>query len=344
MANYDVSRLKVYSLVPIVWSELPTLTYEDGNLRILRLKDYINEPKSSTTFSVHEDSQLPDGWRLTRKGVLRYTPVLGRTIALRFNAQRRSLTAPSGILSITRKQAFVHRLVPNRINLGLSFNDATDRLYVFNATTAAISPVRDFINSFTIDGVEQITEAVELTGISPTGRSGNAFDGTHHWICGHNVSLGGELKKFNADGTVNATYTYTGGEIESLTFDGTHIWGLDIRQYKLRKFTTAGVEVSADAIDLPRAQYQNDRSGFYFQPAQWGLTYADSHFWIAQSHLLTPGHHIFCLTTAGVRNQARDIETGTSLAGLTYNPNTGNLWWILDKDNPRRGILFAETI
>lgn len=342
MAKTDRSVLTVYNIVAIVWETLPSLTWTDGVTRTLNLRSYVNEPRASTTFTVHSDTSLPSGWTLTSAGVLTYTPILGQTVQLKFIAHRSNLTATSGLLTITRTQAFVSQLVPDRINIGLAFNSSANKVYVMNTTDTGVTPVQDFINVFNIDGTEDLSATVETTLHIPTGRSGIAFDGTYFWLCGHMNEGGGQLRKLNADGTLNSYINYSGGEIESLTWDGTHLWGLDILQYKLRKFTSTA-EVTADAVDLPRAEEVDDRTGFDFQPAQWGLCYADSHFYIPQAHIRA-SHVIFCITPAGARVESRDIEAPHAVSGVTYNPSRDTLWYIVDRDNPRRGILYATRI
>lgn len=351
---YDVTRLDVRDSIPIVWQVLPDLTFTDGNRRTFQCRDYINAPVSTARFRVVNGYTLIDGWTYDNStGELGYNPILGRTIRLRFRARRDNVPwVLSTELSITRKQAFIERLVPNRIVIGLGFNAASQRVYVFNGTDIGITPNRDYINAFDVDGNEQLSESLDTTDVTgQSGRdapAGGCFDGTHFWTSATNSSrTQSSLTKLNADGTENAHYTvsYTPIQIESLTFDGTYIWGLDLRNYQLRKFSRSGVEQSG-GITLPRAQHASDYDGYNFTQAQYGLAFADDHFYIPQSHI-TGETWIFCCTTAGVRVRDRDIETEHAVSGLTYNPTTENLWWIYDRedeDGNRFGILEAEHI
>lgn len=348
---FDVTELRVQAtdpVVPIVWETIPNRVHEDSNNRSFRTQNYCNEPRDEITMSLATGYTFPSGWRMGRNGRLFYRAILGRSVALKVTASRQGVpSVDSNEFTITRRQAFIERLVPNRINLGLAFNNTTQRVFVYNTTDVDITPVRDYINVFDINGNEQTSESVEVSDINPQGRSGIAWDGSHFWVCGHyDAGSGGEFKKIDADGTLDSTYTYTGGEIESVAFDGTYIWGLDIRQYQLRKFNTSGVEQTG-AVSLASATNFDDFSRYYFSQAQYGLTYADGHFWIPQSHFTGGVNKIFCCTTAGVRVSSRDIDVDHGVSGVTYNPTTGNLWWILDRtddDDNRYGILNAKQI
>ncbi len=353
MAKVAIISLTVIATVPVVWEDLPNLTHEDGNRRQLRLRDYVNAPRGQLNFELHPDYTLPSGWRLSRTGNLAYNAVVGRTIVLRFKATRGSESAYSGELRITRHVAFVTRLIPNRINLGLTFNNTLNaqRVIAYNTTDLDVNPVRDFISVFNLAGDEQVSESHEVSDDNPEGRSGIGFDGTYYWVCGHDVAGGGTLKKFNTDGTVAATYTYTGGEIESIAFDGTAMWGLDIDRRQLRKFSTAGVEDTTAAVTLPRATTAADMNGIYLPGGQYGLEWADGHWWIPQFHIEGVQHHyVFCFTTAGVavptRHFAVPITPGT-IVGLAYNPSTGDMWYMLDgedSEGARFGTLRVHQI
>jgi len=344
---YDVTRLDVTAIiedVPIVWSELPHLTWEDGNRRRVRLKGYINAPVGEARFALHPDYTLPDGWRLRSNGNLLYNPVLGQTVELRFNATRGSESAYSGVLRITRHQAFVSQLIPDRINIGLEFNNATQRVYVYNTTTQEtvdeVGHVQDFVTFFDIDGNEQVSESLELSLNIPLRASCIGFDGTHIWIGGKDTGFytgTGGLWKYTTSGTRVAQYTYTNGKLEGLAYDGTYMWGLDLSNATLRAFTLLGVEQTDLTIQLPRSG--NDR--FHFSDAMYGIGFGDGHFWIVQSY---PDWKIRCVSNAGVLVTSRDIVIEPGCAGAAYNPTTRNLWYILDRDNPRRGILRATRI
>ena len=313
--------------VPIVWQPLPDLTWEDSTRRRVRLKDYINDPVSLARFELHPDYTLPDGWNLRTNGNLLYNAILGQTVELRFNATRGSESAYSDTLRITRRQAFISRLVPNRINIGLAFNEGSQRVIVYNTTDVDVSPVRDFISVFDLEGNEQLSKSVEVSDINPSGRSGVAFDGTNYWVCGHVPGGGGELRVISQAGALVHTYTYTGGEIESIAYDGTSMWGIDISvgSGKLRKFSVAGVEDTAATVTLPRAANTADMNGFYFGQGQHGLTYADGHLWAIQAHI-QGRRYVFCMTTAGVAVPSRHVHIPAAppAAGCTFNPTTRN--------------------
>jgi len=350
---FDVCELRVESdapPVPIEWQELPDLELEDSNNRQVRARNYVNEPRNETYFSLASEYTLPSGWSIRRGGVLRYQAILGQTIAVKYTANKEGVPdVNSNEFSITRRHAFQENLIPNRIVLGLGFNQSTQRVYIFNTTDVGITPRVDYINSFNISGVEQLLESFNSSDGSPIRPSGGCFDGTNWWWCGgNNNRTEAYLNKVNSSGELVDDYTISQNPIyiESLTFDGTYIWGLDIRNYQLRKFSTSGVEQSG-AISLPRAQHTGDYSGYYFSDAQHGLTYADSHFWILQAHI-SAETWIFCCDTSGNRVRSRDIEIDDNPpAGLTYNPTTGNLWWIHDRtsdDGGRYGVLEAQQI
>ena len=348
---YDVCELRVTATdppVPIAWQELPDIVREDSNRRQVRSRNYVNEPRSETRLRLADGYTLPEDWTYRGGDVLNYRAILGQTVSLRFTAMRDNVPdVDSNEFSITREQAFVSRLVPNRVNFALALNNATQRVYVFNATEPAINPVRHFIAVFDLDGNEQLSESLEISDINPAAMNGGAWDGSYFWAVGHFTSDGGELRKITTAGVLDATYTYTGGFIESIAYDGSHIWGLDIRTRKLRKFTTAGVEQTASAITLPAAATTNDMSGYYFGIGQYGLTYADGHWWIPQNHFTGGNERIFCCTPAGVRVQSRDVEVVNGVAGVTYNPTTDNLWWIYDRTDDggsRYGVLEAQQI
>lgn len=349
---YDVCELRVESNdppVPIVWQELPDLVLEDSNDRQVRSRNYVNEPANDTRFQLASGYTLPSGWTYRGGGVLRYRAILGQTIALKFTARRDGVpNVDSNEFTITRRHAFRENLIPNRIVLGLGFNQSSQRVYVLNTTDIGISPRRDYINSFNIEGVEQMSESLDVSDPTPIRPAGGCFDGTHFWWCGGNNSrTESYLTKINSSGTLVEEYIITGNpiNIESLTFDGTYIWGLDLRNYQIRKFNTSGVEQSG-AITLPRGTHTGDYTGYYFTEAQYGLAYADNHFWIPQHHI-SAENWLFCCTTAGARVQNRDVETEHAVSGVTYNPTTDNLWWIYDRtdsENDRYGLLEAIQI
>lgn len=349
---FDVCELRVQAdnpPVPIVWQTLPDLVLEDSNQRQIRSRNYVNEPRSDTRFQLASGYTLPNGWTYRGGGRLRYRAILGQTIALKFTATRDGVpNVDSNEFTITRRHAFQENLIPNRIVLGLGFNQSTQRVYVFNTTDLDVNPRRDYINSFNIAGVEQLSESFDSSEGSPIRPSGGCFDGTHWWWCGGNNNRSeAYLNKVNSSGELVNDYTIAESPIyiESLTFDGTYIWGLDIRNYQLRKFNTSGVEQSG-AISLPRATHTGDYSGYYFPDAQHGLAFADNHFWIQQNHI-SSFSWIFCCTTSGTRVRTRDIETDGPVSGITYNPTTDNLWWIYDRENSegaRYGVLEAQQI
>ncbi|MYB01983.1 MAG: hypothetical protein F4118_12385 [Acidimicrobiaceae bacterium] len=350
---YDVCRLDVESdapPVPIMWQELPDLEHEDSNNRQVRARNYVNEPRNETYFSLASGYTLPSGWSIRRGGVLRYQAILGQTIAVKYTANRQGVTdVDSNEFSITRTRAFQENLIPNRIVLGLGFNASTQRVYIFNTTDVDINPRQDYVNAFNIEGVEQLTESFESSQGSPIRPSGGCFDGTHWWWCGGNNSrTEAYLNKVNGSGALVNSYTITGNPIyiESLTFDGTYLWGLDARNYQIRKFNLSGVEQSG-AITLARASHYDDFDRYNLGEAQWGLAYADDHFWIPQNHFTGGNERIFCCDTSGNRVSSRDIETEHAVAGVTYNPTTDNLWWIYDRtddEGARYGILEAQQI
>ena len=352
MPDYvDIATLEVRNIlpaVPIVWETLPDIVREDSNRRQVRSRNYVNEPRAETRFRLAAGYTLPEGWTYRGGGVLNYRAILGQTVRLKFTAFRDNVPdVDSNEFRITREQAFISRLVPNRVNFALAFNNTTQRVYVFNATEPAINPVRHFIAVFDINGTEQLSESLEISDINPAAMNGGAWDGTHFWAVGHFTTDGGELRKITTAGVLEATYTYTGGFIESIAYDGSHIWGLDIRTRQLRKFTTAGVELTADTLTLPQAAHTNDFSGYSFGIGQYGLTYADGHWWIPQNHFTGGNERIFCCTTSGVRVQNRDVAVVNGVAGVTYNPATDNLWWIYDRtdaDGGRYGVLEAQQI
>lgn len=349
---YDVSRLDVRAepAIPIVWQTLPDLVHEDSEQRQVRSRNFVNAPANETRFQLASGYTLPTGWTYRGGGRLRYRAILGQTIRLKFTATRAGVpNVDSNEFTITRQQAFIERLVPDRIVVGLGFNNTTQRVYVINSTDIDVSPVRRYINAFNIEGVEQVTESLDVTPpVGAPALAGGTFDGTHFWLCGTNEFRSESyLVKVNTDGTQNASYTVSQSpiQIESLTFDGTYIWGLDLRNRQLRKFSTSGVEQSG-AITLPRATHTGDYTGYYFADAQYGLAYADNHFWIPQHHISAESW-IFCCTTAGVRVRSRDVATEHAVSGVTYNPTTDNLWWIYDRedgDGNRYGILEAQQI
>lgn len=321
---------------PIVWEPLPALTHEDATRRRIRLKDYVNPPVGSVRFALLDDYSLPSGWNLTNNGNLHYNAILGRTIRLRFRATRGSETGDSSELSITREQAFVSSLVPNRINVGLAFNDATDRVYVYNSTDLDVTPVRRWISSFNTEGTEQLSESIEVADVDAYTGSGVAWDGTRFWTCGRDSILSRRnLTVINTDGTQHAVYDYTGGYIESIAYDGSAMWGLDINQRQLRKFSLAGVEDTDATITLPQATTTADMEGFYFSVGQHGLEWGDGHWWIPQFHI-TGHHYVFCADTDGNAVSSRHFEVpfdvGT-IVGVAYNPSTRNMWYILDGED-----------
>lgn len=347
---YDVCRLDVRaSILPIEWETLPDLTWEDSNRRQIRSRNYVNEPRSETRFQLASGYTLPDGWTYRGGGVLTYRAILGQTIHLKFTATRNNVPdVDSNEFSITRRHAFREDLVPDRIVTGLGFNQSSQKVYVFNHTDVDINPRRDWINTFNLEGVEQVTESLDVTDATPIRPSGGCFDGTNFWWSGTNNSRSESyLSKVNSSGSLVSEYTVTGNpiEFESLTFDGTYIWVLDLRNYQIRKFSTSGVEQSG-AITLSRAQHGGDYDGYDLPSGQFGLTYADSHFWIPQNHISTE-NWIFCCDTSGSRVRSRDVRTEHAVAGVTYNPTTDNLWWIYDRtdsDGNRFGILEAQQI
>jgi len=350
---FDVCELRVESdapPVPIVWQPLPDLTWEDSNQRQIQSRNYVNEPASETRFELADGYTLPDGWTYRGGGRLNYRAILGQTIALKFTARRDGVpNVDSNEFTITRTHAFVENLIPNRIVLGLGFNQSSQRVYIFNTTDVDINPRLDYVNAFNIAGVEQLTESFESSEGSPIRPSGGCFDGEHWWWCGGNNSrTEAYLNKVNGSGELVNSYTITGNPIyiESLTFDGTYLWGLDARNYQIRKFNLSGVEQSG-AITLARATNYDDFDRYVLGEAQWGLVYADDHFWIPQNHFTGGNEHIFCCDTSGTRVRSRDVRTEHAVAGVTYNPTTDNLWWIYDRvdsEGARYGILQARQI
>ena len=353
---YDVltANVRYIPSVPIIWDPLPHLTFEDSNERRLRLRDYVNAPRGATTFELHPDYELPnDQWRLFESGTLRYRPIIGRTVNLRFNALRGNLTAYSDTLRITREVAFITHLVPNRVFLGCALNETTARLYIYNATAPGVSPVRFWISSFNLEGNEIPTESQEVTSVNEAGRSGVGFDGTRWWVCGRDrLAAIRNIVTINLDGTQEAVYTYSGGDIESIAYDGTAMWGLDIINRQLRKFSLEGVEDTDATITLARAQNTLDQEGFYFTQGQYGLAWGDGHWWIPQYHI--SGHHyIFCTDTSGnaVSNRHFEVPFGTdaggTCVGIAWQNNQRNIWHIHDyetDDGDRVGTIRVRHI
>lgn len=350
---YDVTELRVTANdppVPIAWQTLPDLVWEDSNQRRINSRNYVNEPRSETRFQLASGYTLPSGWTYRGGGRLNYRAILGQTIALKFTATRAGVpNVDSNEFNITRTRAFQENLIPNRIVLGLGFNQSTQRVYIFNTTDVDINPRVDYVNAFNIEGVEQVTESFDSSQGSPIRPSGGCFDGTHWWWCGGNNSrTEAYLNKVNGSGELVNSYTITGNPIyiESLTFDGTYLWGLDARNYQIRKFNLSGVE-QAGTITLARATNYDDFDRYNLGEAQWGLVYADGHFWIPQNHFTGGNERLFCCNTSGVRVQSRDVETEHAVAGVTYNPTTDNVWWIYDRiddQGARYGILEAQQI
>ena len=345
---YDVCELQVRANdppVPIVWTTISDLTWEDSERRQIRSRSYVNQPRQETTFRLADGYTIPDNWTLGTGGRLYYRPILGQTIPVRITAQRAGVpNVDSNEFSITRRQAFVSQLIPDRINIGLEFNNATQRVYVFNTTTAEVANdvghVQDFITVFNTDGDEQVSESLEVSLNVPERASCIGFDGTHVWLAGKDSGFytgTGGLWKYTTAGTRTAQYSYTNGRLEGLAYDGTYMWGLDISNATLRAFNLSGVEQTTRSVQLPRTG--DDR--FHFSDAQYGFAYGDGHFWIVQS---SPSWKIRCVTTAGVPVTSRDITIEHGCAGVAYNPTTRNLWYILDRDNPRRGILRTQRI
>ncbi len=335
-----IANVNVIDDTPIIWEPLPHLTYEDGNQHRLRLKDYINAPVGEARFELHPDYELPNNqWRLSNNGNLRYRPIVGRTIELRFNATRGNQQAYSDTLRITRTVAFITRLVPNRIFVGAAFNDALGRIYIYNSTDIGVTPTRWFISSFNTEGVEQVSESVEVGDINGRAHSGNTWDGTRHWLCGRDSITGvRNLVTINTDGTQEAVYDYSGGHIESLAWDGSSIWGLDTVNRQLRKFSTEGVEDTTATITLARATTASDMEGFYFGIGQYGLTYGDGHFWIPQLHI-TGHHYVFCCDSDGNAVSSRHFEVpfgdeaGGTIVGVAWQESLQNIWHIHDLEN-----------
>ena len=343
---YDVIEVLVRNInrIPIVWQTLSDRVSDNSNRRSIRLRNFVNEPSDETTFALATGYTLPSDWTFNSTGRLRYRPILGQTINLKFTAMRQGVpNVDSNEFSITRRQAFIERLVPNRIVLALGFNQTTQRVYILNTTDIGVTPVRNFINSFDIDGNEQLSESIELAdSVIPRNNNGMTFDGTHFYLCGKDGSFyggTGYLNKIDTDGDLAGEYTYSGGWIESLTFDGTSLWGLDVApvsgNYGLRKFSTIGVEDTEARLNLPNTSW-------YLSRAQYGLGYGDSCFWIPQANT-----HIRCLNADGTRDTIRDISVQAGVAGVTFNNTTENLWWIRDledDDENRYGVLEAEHV
>jgi len=339
---YDVlvANIRHISDEPIIWDPLPHLTFEDSNERRFRLRDYVNAPRGETTFELHPDYELPNNqWRLFDSGTLRYRPIIGRTVGLRFNAIRGNQTAYSDTLRITREVAFVTHLVPNRVFLGAAFNESTARLYIYNGTAPFVSPVRRWISSFDLEGNEQPTESKEVTTVDAAAHSGVGFDGTRWWLCGRDrLAAIRNLVTINLDGTQEEVYTYTGGDIESIAYDGTSMWGLDITNRQLRKFSLSGVEDTDATVTLSRATTTQDMEGFYFSQAQYGLTYGDGHWWIPQYHI-TGHHYVFCADTDGNAVSSRHFEVpfgaeaGGTIVGVAWQENLRNIWHVHDLEN-----------
>ena len=350
---YDtlVANIRWIPDIPIIWDPLPHLTFEDSNERRFRLRDYVNAPRGQTTFELHPDYELPnDQWRLFDSGTLRYRPIIGRTVGLRFNALRGNLTEYSDTLRITREVAFITRLVPNRLFLGAAFNESTSRLYIYNGTLTA---ARFWISSFDLEGNEQPTESQEVTAINETAHSGMGFDGTRWWVCGRDrLASDRDIVTINLDGTQEAVYDYTGGDIESIAYHGGAMWGLDIINRQLRKFSLEGVEDTDATITLARAQNTLDQEGFYFTQGQYGLTRGDGHWWIPQYHI--SGHHyIFCADDDGNAVSSRHFEVpfgteaGGTCVGVAWQANQRNLWHIHDietDDGDRVGTIRVKHI
>lgn len=350
---YDITELRVRNVEtvpPIVWErDIRDRTHTDSRERNFRTQNSVNEPRSDTTMTLADGYSFPDGWRMGQGGRLYYRAILGQSIPLKVTAHREGVpSVDSNEFRITRYRAFETPMVPSRIYVGLGFNNATQRLYLFNSETD--EDPDQYINAFNIDGAEQLSESLNVRSVSPPRLAGGCFDGTHFWLSGGNWNrTESYLKKIDASGSEVGDYTFssnTGINIESLTFDGTYIWGLDLFGYKLRKFNTSGVEQSG-TISLARAETATDYDGYWLTDAQYGLAYADGHFWIVQSHIAGETW-IFCCDTSGTRVRSRDIEIDDDPpAGLTYNPTTDNLWWIHDRTNEdgnRYGTLEAKQI
>lgn len=351
---FDVCRLDVRATdpaIPIEWQTLPDLEWEDSNSRQIRSRNYVNEPADATRFELADGYSLPSGWTYRGGGRLNYAAILGQTIALKFTARRDGVPdVDSNEFTITRRQAFIARLVPNRIFVGAAFNDTLGRIYVYNSTDLSVTPVRRWISSFNTEGTEQLSESIEVADVDAYTGSGVAWDGTRFWTCGRDSILSRRnLTVINTDGTQHEVYDYTGGYIESIAYDGSAMWGLDISQRQLRKFSLAGVEDTDATITLPRATTTADMEGFYFGVGQHGLTWGDGHWWIPQFHI-TGHHYVFCADTDGNAVSSRHFEVpfdvGT-IVGVAFQASQDNIWYILDGEDDegnRFGVIEVQHI
>jgi len=343
------SEVNVLNYEPIVWDTLPTLDYNNGRRKLVRLTDYIVGDTDRITFALSAATPFPSDGNYTlngNNGRLRFNPVVNETVTLEFVATRGPHTATSGTLTIKRGRVATLDLTPSRIYLGMAFDQGNDTFWVFSASLGNVRPTLRYLDSFNVNGNQNTGESIIFDSgavggwILPNRATGIAHDGTDLWISGSNTGGGGELVKINTSGMQIARYTYPAPwQIESLSYDGTYIWGLDTATRSIKAFNSQGVNQSSLQVNL-------NASDFSFDDAQYAMTQGDNHFYV-----WNPGDRIKCVNRSSQRITSRDIllpsriSSNATFYGLVYNNDTDRVWYGLQYTTPTyHSVIYASNV
>lgn len=324
----DTGVINVVSDPIISWNPLGSIRHSGGAPSSVDLPLFINNYTEEVVITVHVDTPLPSGFTLSPSGVLTYSPIIARSIILKFVATLGNQVAESDSLLISQNIVSTFTLTPNRIYLDIAFDQDNDKLWLFSASTINVNPTVRYIDSFNLDGTHNIADSLVfnsgmLTGddwIIPNQASGMAYVDGDFWICGSRP--GGDILKMTASGQEIDTYSVQSThQIDSLTYDGTYLWGLDIATRRIRAYNTGtGAEVTSATIALLSSEFTFNTSGRH------AITQGDGHFWIRDNNTSI----LKCVGSNGRRVGEREVSVlshQTAAFGMIYNNDTQNLWY-----------------
>ena len=338
---YDVCELRVESdapLVPIVWQELPNLVWTDTEDRQIRSRNYVNEPRSDTRFQLASGYTLPEGWTYRGGGRLNYQAILGQTVRLKFTATRDGVpNVDSNEFTIRHQGGFTVALEPSREYTDLAYDQTAGTIWLLNHYESARTYV--YLNNFNVDGSEIVANAFRPFTIANA--SGLAWaNGTLYATQVVSGETGGTVYAATPGGTTTS-WTFTGGKIVGLAYDGTYLWMLDSQANAIRAFTLTGTEQTSEQISVPW-EFADAGSG-NVRYVYRGFAYGNDLFWIAYPET----SQIRVMNRSGAWAAGRDITAATNaILGIAYDNANDILWYQLYdvSVNPNSATFYAQYV
>lgn len=321
---------------PIVWSDLPSRTYTDGNLKSINIVNYVNRPRNHVSLAVDADTPFPSAgnYRFRSGGrSIRFNPQPGKTVTLRFIATRGRHTSTSSDLTITRETLTEMSLTPSRTLIDTEWDQNASKLWVYSASLRNVNPTVRYLDSFGIDGSHNMGDSLVFDSgmISssdwpiPSIDSGMCCDDEgHFYISGRDEEGGGEVVKINDRGNEVNRYSYSApAQLDAMSFDGTYIWALDVANRNIRCYNMNFVEQNSQRVSLHSSQFGFSTDGIA------AMVKGGDYFYIRGND----GGLIKCVNDSGSRETSRDVSlptARTSVYGLAF-------------DNDQETLLYAST-